>query len=434
MSNTNEICPARLQKLRDFLVENPTAGERTIAKALGIARSSASRALRAVRAGKTGSDNIPPPPKLGKTVTFDGRTGSAEIVSKRVLTLDDLILHTKVDTTVWEVERFVSNKYEVAAKDAAGVVSVTALYQIKAFFKKKAGASAVSALREFCESLSIPSRPRIEKTVRLAADDPHLLEISLPDLHVGKLTHAPEVGENYDLKLSHSIAMEATANLYSKASAFPIERILLPIGNDFYNVNNALGETAGGTRQDEDGRWKKSFKAGLAIAVEQIEMLRGKVKGGIDVLIVPGNHDPERIYYMGCVLEGIYRRTSDVRINNSEPIRKYFRYGATLLGFTHGHAEKHAQLPIIMAGERSKDWFETTHREWHLGHLHHRRESRYTAGIENGPVVVRILPSLSTADAWHFQQGYVGAKRSAEAYLYSLKHGYTGHLSFFPRA
>lgn len=377
---------------------------------------------------------MPAAPKLGKTVAFNEKLGSAEIVSKRILTIDELIAHTKVDMTIWEVERFVSNKYEVAAKDADGNVIVTPLYQIKAFFKKKAGADAVMVLKEFCDSLSIPNRPRVERAVKIAVDDPHLLEISLPDLHVGKLSHAPEVGENYDLKLAHAIAIEATANLYAKASAFPIDQILLPVGNDFFNVNNALGETAGGTRQDEDGRWKKSFKAGLAIAVEQIEMLRGKVKKGIDVVVVAGNHDPERIYYMGCVLEGIYRHTSDVRINNSEPTRKYFRYGATLLGFTHGHAEKHAQLPLIMAGERPKDWSETTHREWHLGHLHHRRESRYVAGIENGPVVVRILPSLSTADAWHYQQGYVGSKRSAEAYLYSLKHGYTGHLSFFPRA
>jgi len=376
---------------------------------------------------------MPAPPKPGKTVAFNEKLGSAEIVSKRILTIDELIAHTKVDMTIWEVERFVSNKYEVAAKDSNGNVIVTSLYQIKAFFKKKAGADAVTVLKEFCDSISISNRPRVERTFRIAVDDPHLLEISLPDLHVGKLTHAPEVGENYDLKLAHSIAIEATGNLYAKASAFPIEKILLPIGNDFFNVNNALGETAGGTRQDEDGRWKKSFKAGLAIAVEQIEMLRGKVKGGIDVMVVAGNHDPERIYYMGCVLEGIYRHTSDVRINNSEPTRKYFRYGTTLLGFTHGHAEKHAQLPLIMAGERPKDWSETTHREFHLGHFHHRRESRYTAGIETGPVVVRILPSLSTADAWHFQQGYVGSKRSAEAYLYSLKHGYTGHLSFFPR-
>jgi hypothetical protein len=433
------ICPYRLASISEFLHDNPTAGRVTISKATGISPAAVARALRALRSEKpVASTAVLTVPKEGKQVEFSKTSGEASLVSKRVLTLEDLIKHTQVDLKVWEVERFVSNKYEVATKDDKGKVTISPLYQIKAFFKRKAGADVVSVLQEFCDELKADKTTSLAARVfvsssKLAVDDPHLLEISLPDLHVGKLTHAPEVGENYDLKLAHKVAIEATSNLYSKASAFPIDRILLPVGNDFYNVNNALGETAGGTRQDEDGRWKKSFKAGLAIVVEQIEMLRGKAPKGIDVLIVPGNHDPERVYYLGCVLEGLYSRTSDVRINNTEPTRKYFRYGTTLLGFAHGHSEKHAQLPLILAGERPQDWAETTHREWHLGHLHHRRESRYTAGIETGPVVVRILPSLSTADAWHFQQGYVGSKRGAEAYLYSFKNGYTGHLSFFPK-
>lgn len=433
------ICSKRLAAISKFLLADPTAGRVTISKATGISPAAVGRALRSLQTSPVGGVSARSEvPREGKQVEFSKMSGEASLVSKRVLTLQDLIEHTQVDLKIWEVERFVSNKYEVASKDNKGNVTVSPLYQIKAFFKRKTGADAVSVLREFCNELKADKTTSLAARVfvsssKLAVEDPHLLEISLPDLHVGKLTHAPEVGENYDLKLAHKVAIEATSNLYSKASAFPIDRILLPVGNDFFNVNNALGETAGGTRQDEDGRWKKSFKAGLAIVAEQIEMLRGKAPKGIDVLIVPGNHDPERVYYLGCVLEGLYAHASDVRIDNSQPTRKYFRYGTTLLGFAHGHSEKHAQLPLILAGERSQDWAETTHREWHLGHLHHRRESRYTAGIETGPVVVRILPSLSTADAWHFQQGYVGSKRGAEAYLYSFKNGYTGHLSFFPK-
>jgi hypothetical protein len=264
----------------------------------------------------------------------------------------------------------------------------------------------------------------------MGVDDPHLLEVSLPDIHVGKLTWAPEVGKSYDLKIAPTLAMQAAHNLWSKASVFPIQRILLPLGNDYFNVNNAAGTTAGGTPQDEDGRWKRSFRVGCKLAVELIEFFRGKAADGIDVMIVPGNHDPERIYYLGMYLEGVYGGTTDVRVNNGEKSRKFFRYGTTLLGFTHGHGEKHDKLPLIMAGEASRDWAETTHHEWHLGHLHHSRETRYHTGQEFGPVRVRILPSLCPADEWHFSSGYVGSQRAAEAYLWSYKNGYTGHLSY----
>ena len=108
------------------------------------------------------------------------------------------------------------------------------------------------------------------------------------------------------------------------------------------------------------------------------------------------------------------------------------QWGTVLLGFAHGDRIKHDKLPLLMAGEAPQLWAATTHREWHLGHLHHKRETQFHAGIEHGPVRVRILPSLTTADDFHYTNGYVGALRAAESYLWSKRRGYVGHLSWSP--
>lgn len=434
---TSSFDPARVANFIAYRTRFPDHGPAKVAEGLGISESSARRMIQAHARGRLvapAADTVAsdsPVPKVGARVTGE----ACELVTENPCTLEDLLTACKVDRTEWQVARHVINKWEVGAKQEDGSVLRTPLFQIKAWLERSRGLDIAKALREVVQEIRIspPVAARVESTFSsLGADDPHLLEVSMPDIHIGKLTWAPEVGESYDTALAPTIALTAAHNLWAKASVFPIRRVLLPLGNDLYNVNNAAGTTAGGTPQDEDGRWKKTFKVGIKLAVDLIEFFRGKTPEGVDVMIVPGNHDPERVYYLGCVLEGIYSKTSDVRINNGEKARKYFRFGQTLLGFTHGQGEKHDKLPLIMAGEAAQDWAQTVHHEWHLGHLHHKKETRYHAGQEFGPVRVRILPSLCPADEWHFNSGYVGSKRAAEAYLWSFNHGYTGHLSYSP--
>jgi hypothetical protein len=109
--------------------------------------------------------------------------------------------------------------------------------------------------------------------------------------------------------------------------------------------------------------------------------------------------------------------------------RKYVEYGTNLIGFVHGDEIKAASLPLLMAQDNPVAWSRTRVREWHIGHFHARRETRFTAGDTIGGVSVRVLPSLCSADAWHAMKGYVGNSRAMEAYLWHHERGYTGHFS-----
>jgi hypothetical protein len=254
-----------------------------------------------------------------------------------------------------------------------------------------------------------------------------MLEVSAFDLHFGKLAWREEAGEDYDISLARSCFEEAVNDLVRKAHGFPLQRILLPIGNDLLQTDNLQGTTTGGTPQDTDSRYVKAFRAARSALAWAIDRLA--CEAPVLVIVVPGNHDRLTSFHMGEVLEAQFSADQRVTVDNSPKLRKYVPFGVNLLGFTHGSEEKHADLPLIMAREEPELWAAAKHYEWHIGHLHKSKETRYTAGDSFNGVRVRILPSLCAADAWHYSKGYVGERRSAEGYLWNFATGYAGHLA-----
>lgn len=287
----------------------------------------------------------------------------------------------------------------------------------------KAQAQATVPLKALLKALS-QVRP-----VRISSPrSPGLLcEMALFDLHLGKLCWAPEVGEDYDTRLAMRVYRQALAGLVSQARRWPVARYLFPIGNDFYNVDNGLGTTTAGTRQDEDGRWKKSFVAGVGLVAEAVATLARLAP--VDVLVCAGNHDSERAFYMGEVIRATFRASRGVNVDNSPTVRKYYTWGQCLIGFTHGDKEKARDLPLIMATEQPRAWGRSKFREMHLGHFHHRRDIAFQPVAEQSGVRVRMIPSLAPADAWHKGQGYAGL-RSSEAYLWHKSQGCVATLAW----
>jgi DNA repair exonuclease SbcCD nuclease subunit len=139
--------------------------------------------------------------------------------------------------------------------------------------------------------------------------------------------------------------------------------------------------------------------------------------------MIPGNHDYEKIFYLGDSLQGWFHNNENVNVNNLAAPRKYYKYEDILLGFTHGDKEKINYLPLIMAQENSINWGATKYREFHLGHIHHKQEIKYKSTHEYSGVIIRYMSSLSGTDAWHFSHGYVGSKRSAECLVWGSGKG-----------
>lgn len=236
-----------------------------------------------------------------------------------------------------------------------------------------------------------------------------LVEICLFDHHFGQLSWKPEVGDNYDIKIAKKIALDAVDDLISQIGYRHVDKFLLPIGNDFFNVNSQNNTTLAGTPQAEDCRWQKTFTEGLRLIIEIVNRLSGIAP--VDLMVVVGNHDTERSFYMGEALWCFYASNENVNVENSPKVRKYYRWGKVALGFTHGKERDRNKLPLLMATEEPKMFSETKYREFHIGHLHFRRNYGYEIDEENS-VTIRVMPSLVATDDYHFAQGYSHLRRS----------------------
>jgi hypothetical protein len=353
------------------------------------------------------------------------------ILGQRVTTPEEFFERCQIDRSIWHVVELKCKKWDMGAvlRAQAGSVSmdqptVVELFAVSATLKLKVD---VIAARNEIKTLIVDAkqhigpRPKVKRTHSGA----HLLEISIPDLHIGKLAWAPETGyANYDSKIAEQLFKEALETLIIRTSHLHFNRVLLVVGNDLLHADTKQGTTTGGTQLDTDTRFHKTFLLARRMITDAIERLREIAP--VDVVMVPGNHDNLSVWHLGDSLECFYHQTEDVTIFNSPNPRKYYEFGKVMLLLTHGDKGKHPDYPLMMATEEKDMWQRTKYREAHLGHLHTTRASRHIWSHdvkEEHGVKVRILPSLAAADAWHSENHYVGNHRSAEAYVWHPDEG-----------
>lgn len=242
------------------------------------------------------------------------------------------------------------------------------------------------------------------------------------DAHFGLLAWGAETGESYDLGIARARYGAAVNDLAEKIAPYRPAKIYLPLGNDFFHINNPEGCTpASHHHLDVDGRLGKVFDAGVNAVLDSTRTLLDIAP--VEYIWIPGNHDPETSYFLCKVIQAFYHGKKHVAVDIGPSPRKYRHFGCNLIGYTHGNEERHADLPTIMASEMKEAWARSTCYEFHIGHTHKRKETRYLAADTFGAVVVRTIPSIAGTDAWHFKKGYVKGNRVAEAFVFSHADG-----------
>lgn len=358
--------------------------------------------------------------------------------SRRVMSQKELMEAYKIDPKKWRVEKYIIRTSEGYRKDRSvswhvengsvvqgdvedsGKMLVVPLYHMELRLVRKdkeiKAQDAVDTLKRDARKFA-PVYPKIEYPIH---EHGLLYEIAIPDIHFGRLTWHEETGSDFDIKIAKRVVKTVLSKLLQYTENFGIDKILLPIGNDFFNVNSKSNTTVGGTPQDEDTRWQKTFRAGRTLAVEMIDSCTAIAP--TDVLLIPGNHDEEKLFYLGDALESWYHNNPNVLIDNHAKSRKYYPFGKVLLGFTHGETTMMKKLPNLMQFEEPHLWGDSLYREWHTGHWHHKSDLVLEVDEQVG-ITMRILRSLVPEDAWTFGRGLVGSQRAAEAFLWHPDDG-----------
>lgn len=417
------------KKLQDAGLNLDYVSRSQASRAWGFTEDKARHVLAKLRSGSPAVAKASAPvgkPVKTECIEITEKEMKYELPRTRINTLEELIKQFKVDTSKWKVERFICNSWEVGAK-IDGEIVTSPLYQVKATFVKKDGWDTESIKAEI-DRIKEDAKREI-KPFNINKKYPHnrkatnALEVSIFDIHLGKLCWSPESsGASYDLKIAQGVDEQAFVGLINRTNHEDIGKILLVFGNDAIHSDNIQGTTTRGTQVNSDGRYHKLFQAGYEAGRKKIETCLQIAP--VEVLTCVGNHDTHVSWGISHSLESLYSGNKHVSFDNGPALRKYWNHGNSLVMFTHGSDEKHKDLPMIMATESPKLFGDCEYKECHSGHLHQVREIEHRLKTsEQFGVRVRILPSLTPPDAWHAKCGYIGNVRAAQSFLWSKYDG-----------
>lgn len=286
-----------------------------------------------------------------------------------------------------------------------------AMYRKKDYMMEKLSNGLQEYFLNFAETYH---RPKVPKLTDLNTGN--MLEASIVDLHLSKLSWAPETTENYDRRIAEDRFMTVIYDIINRNTNKSWDKIIFPIGNDFFNFDNLIGATSGGTRQDNDGRIHKMYYLGTELIVRAIDLLQSELNAPVYAFLVPGNHDSLTSFFLAHFVWGWFRNNSNITIDSNPMTRKYVEYGKNLIGFTHLNKEK-KRIEGNMQVERPEAWGRTLYREWHGAHLH-SEQVKEVNGIK-----IRNLTSVTATDAWHFESGYTGAIACSQTFIWHKEKG-----------
>lgn len=234
-----------------------------------------------------------------------------------------------------------------------------------------------------------------------------LMEINIPDFHFGKID-----GNTIEEQAQKFI--DAGVSLFTKAYSDDVNKILLPIGNDFFN-SEATSTTTKGTPQQNNAEFYKIFSIGWKAIIKLVNWLNDYAK--VEIIIVPGNHDTNATVMLGEVLEAYYNSNNNVNIDGGQEQTKYYRFGKNLFMYNHGDKTKGNDLVVRMAIENPIDFSQTKYRFIKLGHFHKNIVLDETMGVS-----IEYMPSLCSSDKWHRDNHYLSQPKS-HATLYDKELG-----------
>lgn len=366
---------------------------------------------------------------------------------KRIRSIKDVEKLIKFDAKIWRIDKWeqsvgVSEGYRKNRKgtwtvdehgarghvEDTGKMLVIPLhsFKVRVWLSRKTEEIRNELVLDEFSKRALKFSPKYKKiTYRKSGDC--LFELGLPDMQLGRLVEAEEAGFDISPDLQIKKADKIVDKLISYSSFFQVERVLFPVGNDFFDTNSATMSTAKGTPQDDDIRWKRTYKLGCDFIVRTIEKLQQIAK--VDVVIVPGNHDQDKIWHLGEYLNAWNHKNPNVVVDNRAKKRKYYSFYKDLIGLTHGYFEKDIKLDSLMSYEVPQLWALSTNREWHLGDKHHKVDMQInTEELENG-VVIRRLRSLAYPSTWEFDKGLVGSMKAGEAFVWHKDKGVIGQFT-----
>ena len=335
--------------------------------------------------------------------------GTGEIVlntPNEIKSLDELIEKCNIDTSKWEITKYVQNYWGNGQHPH---------WQVKAWMNKKATAqvfqdSFVEFLKEYQPSSQEIMSPKIEPQKQYGC-----LVINKQDSHLNKY----DVDGENKMEDRFAAIIEKTETIISQARlSNNLDQIKYIIGSDEFN-SEWTNATTKGTPQTNILPYQESFKMICEHEIQMITLLLQSC-GELEVIYVPGNHDEYAGWHLINWLSTFFRDEYRVKFDDSPKYRKYVSYGSSAMMFNHGDAIKPSKLAGLFPMEFKKEW--SRHNNYYIftGDKHHELSQDF-----NGIKFYQI-PAFSNAKSqWDDKNGYTVSKGEVTGFLIELLDGMT---------
>jgi hypothetical protein len=260
----------------------------------------------------------------------------------------------------------------------------------------------------------IPSLPRVIAKRKDHRSD--LLSLyPLGDPHLGMLAWMPETGADFDLKIATRELYACVDMLVDSAPPSKVG-VLASLGDLFHAEDDFQVTPRQKHKLDVDTRSEKVNEAGFELVERMVLRLLQKHEI-VEIVLVPGNHDPKlaRMLRLWCL--AVFRKNRRVKVLDNRDPYIYIRWGKTLLGFCHRDGAKDGKLLGIMANDQRKAWGESDYCYWHGGH-HHQ-----DGVIELPGCVIEQHQTLAPRDYYAHHAGFRSG-RGLKVITYSNQWGF----------
>jgi hypothetical protein len=296
------------------------------------------------------------------------------------------------------------------------------------FRKRQMGDRTIEELAEKAQSIIESYNPVVIKVPKVSKGD-YLLEISLPDLHMGDMNYNnTETVEDKADRFKNAVA-----DFVRRTDNIKLDEIIITFGSDYFTINADKNETAKGTPQDVNEFYDRIYDVGLKTAIDTITTLRGKART-VHVIGLPGNHDEQSSTWLMLCLKYVFQKVKGVEVDWIYDKRKYHIFGVTAIAFVHKLSKKIETQPLLMLQEMIDQGLITQNIKYfeiHGGDLHQPHKQELPAETTNQKITQRVLSSLTDNSRW--AKGNFGRKViEGQAFLYDKKKGVTDCMIYRP--
>lgn len=324
---------------------------------------------------------------------------------------EDIIRLLKIDTSQWKLSQY-WNKEKAGAWHVSALVSRLPGHEI--------------AESNFLEQLSKVKLPKYTppKTTQYINETKEFVTgvLSLQDMHFGKPGN-----EDMDELLQRCIH----DLLLKGANNYHIKELIFVVGGDLLNMDTFLGTTTKGTPVDNAAPAQDVYLAAFEAmhkAIQQIQQYVSHLK----VLYIPGNHDRLSSYHLVHALSRSFHGIPNISFDVEYAERKVHTVGVNMFCFEHGDVSK-KDTPLVYATEFPREWGNSQYRTLYTGHFHKKKTTEYVTENEEHGFSIKILPSLSHTDYWHYHNKFTGNKRAAILELHDDSLGKLGEFNHIIR-